>query len=271
MTVPRISIVTPCLNAADYIDAALHSVLNQGYPSLEYVVIDGGSTDGTVDILRRHEAQLTSWVSEPDRGHGHALNKGFAGSTGEIMGWLNADDILHPGSLDLLAHLFGAFPDVDWLTGQPSHVDARGRPVAAYPPRRWSRLGFLTGDHRWIQQESTFWRRSLWERAGGHLSEDYSLACDLELWMRFFRHARLQSTWGLLGAFRFRPDQRTRAQMEEYEAQTQQILRHELREVLDAGGLGPQAEPWAGSPPLITYDWQALRYVRAAEAGKSRE
>src|SRR5688572_12979616 len=99
---PRISIVTPCLNGAPHLEAAMDSVLSQGYANLEYVVVDGGSTDGSVDIIHKRAAHLAWWVSEPDRGHAAALNKGFAKTTGEILGWLNHDDLLFPGSLRLL-------------------------------------------------------------------------------------------------------------------------------------------------------------------------
>lgn len=266
MDLPLISLVTPCLNARAFVEATLESVLGQGYPRLEYIVVDGGSTDGTVDVLRRYEPHLASCVSEPDRGHGDALHKGFARSTGHIMGWINADDLMQPGSLALLAHLFSEFPEVEWLAGQPSHVDGEGRMVAAYPPRRWSRLGFLTGDHRWIQQESTFWSRGLWERAGAHVSSDYALACDFELWARFFRHAPLHSAWGLFGAFRLREGQRSRAQLEAYETESRAILDRERRALLDSEGFDPKAETWAGSPPPLVYDWRALRYVRQGEA-----
>jgi glycosyltransferase involved in cell wall biosynthesis len=256
---PRVSIVTPCLNGVEYLEAALESVLGQGYPALEYVVVDGGSTDGSVEIIKRHASHLAFWVSEPDRGHAHALNKGFARATGEILGWLNADDLLLPGALRLLAQVF-ASAEIEWLTAQPSHVDPQGALVGAYPPRRWSRLGFLTGEHAWIQQESTYWRRSLWERAGGYISEEYSLASDFELWMRFFRHARLYSTYGLVGAFRFRTDQRTRQAMDVYEREARTIIEKELRLLIETGLPAPEEGAWPPPPSLLKYDWRNLRF-----------
>jgi glycosyltransferase involved in cell wall biosynthesis len=259
---PRISVVTPSLNDAATIEETIRSVLEQDYPDLEYVIVDGGSQDGTVDVIRRYEGRLASWTSEPDGGHAQALNKGFARATGEIMGWLNADDVLHRGALRLLAEVFNAFPDVEWLTAQPSHLSPDGAAVASYPPRRWSRLGFLTGEHKYIQQESTFWRRSLWERSGARLDERYKLACDFELWARFFRHARLYSTWGVVGAFRFRPDQRSRTRQDEYEEEVRRIIGDELQVLLREGVPGPDHEVWAQPPPLLAYDWQTLCYTR---------
>lgn len=261
MNEPRISIVTACLNAAEYLAETMDSVLGQGYPNLEYVVVDGGSTDGSVDIIKRHASHLAYWVSEPDQGHAYALNKGFSRTTGEIMGWLNADDVLHRGSLRLLAQVFTRFPDVQWLTGQESHLDEQGAVVAVHPPRAWSRMAFLSGDYRWIQQESTYWRRGLWERAGGHLSEEYRLACDFELWMRFFRHARLQSTSGLIGGFRFHARQRTNRQIQSYEAEAQRLVLGEIKALSAEGLPHPDSELWSVAPPVLKFDWRfkALR------------
>jgi hypothetical protein len=252
---PRISVVTPCLNGARYLEAAILSVVGQRYPNLEYVVIDGGSTDASVEIIRRHESALAGWVSEPDRGQAHALNKGFARTTGEIMGWLNTDDVLHPGSLWLLARTFRAFGEIEWLTGQASFVEPGGATVIVEPPPRWSRLGFLAGDYRWIQQESTFWRRSLWDRAGSRLSEHHSLACDFELWVRFFRHARLHSSFGLVGALRLHPDQRTRRSMDVYEREAHEIIGAEQRRLLDEG-MPQDSDGWKRSPPVVKFDWR---------------
>jgi glycosyltransferase involved in cell wall biosynthesis len=265
-TGPRITIVTPCLNGAAYLAEAMDSVLGQGYPNLEYIIVDGGSTDGSVEIIKEHAAHLTHWVSEPDRGHAHALNKGFARTTGDIMGWLNADDVLHRGSLRLLAEVFTQFPQVEGLTGQASHLDEAGAVVDVHPPRAWSRLGFLSGDYRWIQQEGTYWRRGLWHRAGGRLSEEYRLACDFELWVRFFRHAQLQSTSGLIGGFRFHARQRTAEQIQEYEAEAQRLIDDEIRVYLERG-LPPAGDAlWVAAPPRLEYDWRsrALRFAPAS-------
>jgi glycosyltransferase involved in cell wall biosynthesis len=260
---PRISIVTPCLNAAPHLDEALRSVLSQEYPNLEYVVIDGGSGDGSLDIIRKHAARLSYWVSEPDRGHADALNKGFARTTGEIMGWINADDILHHGSLRLLARLFLKFPEVEWLTGQASHLDEAGSVVSVGPTQIWTRLAFLSGDYRWIQQESTYWRRGLWERAGGRISETYQLACDFELWVRFFRHARLVSTDGLIGGFRFHEGSRSRRRIDDYEGEAREIVLAELRRMREEGHLTPSLDDIGGSLPLLRFDWRTMDFRRA--------
>lgn len=262
---PRISIVTPCLNAAAHLEQAMASVLSQGYPNLEYVVVDGGSSDGSVEMIRRHADRLAWWVSEPDRGHADALNKGFARTSGEIMGWINADDALHVGSLRLLARLFGEFPEMEWLTGQASHLDEHGSIVWVRPPQVWSRLGFLAGDYRWIQQESTFWRRSLWQRAGARISEEHQLACDFELWVRFFRHARLFATDGLLGAFRFHGGSRSRQRIEDYEREAREIVFAELPRLLAEGLPAEGVDTASGPPPLLQFDWRTMGYRRCGK------
>ena len=199
-----ISIVTPSFNQADYLGEAMASVLEQDYPHVEYVVIDGGSTDGSVDIIRGHADRLHAWVSEPDRGHAHALNRGFARTSGEVMAWLNSDDKYHYGAFDIVAEIFGRFPEVRWITGIPTVWDEDGK-LKSIHPRDRNRFDYLLGklgDDLWIQQESVFWRRSLWEEAGGGLSEQYRFAIDTELWMRFFRHARLYHVRRQLSGFR---------------------------------------------------------------------
>lgn len=257
---PRISVVTPCLNAGRYLEQAMDSVLSQGYPNLEYVLIDGGSTDGSVDLIRKRADRLAFWVSEPDRGHAHALNKGFAHTTGEIMGWINADDVLHAGSLRLLARLFSQFPEVEWLTGQASHLDEAGSVVSVNPAQVWTRLAFLAGDYRWIQQESTYWRRGLWERAGGRVSEERELACDFEMWVRFFRHARLFSSQGLIGAFRFHEGSRSRKRIDDYEREAREIVFEELPRLLEEGMPSAGVDTAARPLPLIQFDWRTMSY-----------
>ena len=234
---PTIALVTPSLNRAAYLEQALRSVLDQGYPRLEYVVLDGGSADGSREIIARYADRLRYWHSEPDEGPYAAVARGFAMTSGEIMGWLSADDCLHAGALHTVAAIFREFPQVAWITGPPSWLDATGRAFVTGDVPRWSRLRLLSGDYRWIQQESTFWRRSLWERAGAHLDTRYRLAADLELWVRFSRHAPLNTTTALLGAFRVLPDQRSRVHRAEYLAEAETIIAAEPRSKEDRAGL----------------------------------
>lgn len=217
---PKITIVTPSFNQGKYLEDTIISVLSQGYPNLEYIIIDGGSVDDSVSIIRKYEKQLAYWVSEKDDGLYHGLQKGFAKSTGEIMAWINADDMYHTKSLFMVAGIFEKFGQIHWIMGANTFFDESGHPFTfddlAYA-QRWSRARLLLCDGQFIQQESVFWRRSLWDQAGGYIHQNHSLAADFELWIRFFRYQRLYTTSFMLGGFRFRAEnQKSFNQRKEY-------------------------------------------------------
>ncbi|MCB9283026.1 MAG: glycosyltransferase [Lewinellaceae bacterium] len=229
MNWPKISIITPCFNQVNYIEQTIRSVLDQNYPNLEYIIIDGESTDGTTDVIKSYENQLTYWISEPDNGMYDALQKGFERATGNILGWINSDDLLHNGSLNTIAEIFDSYSEVDWLQGMPSFFDEKGRIVQTGPFKKWSAYHFYLGDFKWIQQESTFWRRSLWERAGGNIDKRFKYAGDFELWLRFFRHAKLYSCTALIGGFRLRSSgQLSQTHINEYLKEAHSILEYEI-------------------------------------------
>jgi glycosyltransferase involved in cell wall biosynthesis len=162
---PRISVVTPSYNQGRFLEATLRSVLLQGYADLEYIVIDGGSTDESVHILRRYEPWLAGWVSEPDRGQSDAINKGFAHATGEILAWLNSDDLYEPGALTYVGQVFAARPNCALLYGGGWEVDEDGKKTAHCDwIRPFDRRLFLTSN--FILQPAVFWRRRLWEQVG---------------------------------------------------------------------------------------------------------
>ena len=201
---PKISIVTPSLNQGEFLERTIRSVLDQNYPNLEYIIIDGGSTDNSIEIIKKYEKHLKYWVSEPDSGMYDALRKGFEKSTGELIAWNNSDEMYQAGSFFTVAEIFSTLNEVNWLQGQPTHFDNKGRTVAVLLLRKWSKYNFYSGDFKWIQQESTFWRRSLWEKAGSRINTELKYAGDLELWLRFFRHEKLFVTSALIGGFRIR-------------------------------------------------------------------
>jgi glycosyltransferase involved in cell wall biosynthesis len=223
---PLISIVTPSYNQGRFLEEAIHSVLEQSYRRVEYVIVDGGSTDGSVEIIQRHGPRLAGWVSEPDHGQYDAINKGFAGTQGEIMAWLNADDKYLPWTFAVVAEIFSSFPEVEWITSlHPLVWDERGRAVACAHRKGFSGSRFFRGENLpgskrfaagFIQQESTFWRRSLWERTGKGLDTSLKLAADFDLWARFFRHASLYGIDAPLGGFRMHSAQKTAAHMRQY-------------------------------------------------------
>lgn len=206
---PRISLVTCSYQQGRFLPATMRSVLEQGYEALEYIVVDGGSRDGSVDTIRSQAGQLAWWVSEPDRGQTDALIKGFARSTGEIQGWLCSDDLLMPGALETVGRYFAAHPEVDWVFGDALWIDADGRALRTKKEMPWSRTVFLF-DHNYLAQPSVFWRRSLYERVGG-LQREWNLAMDADLWLRFARASRPRHLAQYLSCMRYYPEQKTRA------------------------------------------------------------
>jgi glycosyltransferase involved in cell wall biosynthesis len=230
---PKIALVTPCLNSGKYLEHTIKSVLGQRYPQLEYVIIDGGSTDDTVDIIRKYESELSYWASEKDGGIYDALNKGFQKTSGEIMSWIGSDDMYHPKSFWTVAEIFSSFQDIRWLVGAATTYDEQGRAINVHESRRFVRYDFLDGDYQWLQQESCFWRRSLWEAAGSQLDTSLKYAGDFELWVRFFRHETLHVTNALIGGFRSRSA--NQLSLEGYHA-----YREEAANIIKAEKLNPE-------------------------------
>lgn len=219
----KISVVTPNFNCIDYLEQTILSVISQGYPNLEYILVDGGSTDGCLEVIERYYSHFTHVISEPDNGHADALNKGFSLATGDVLCWINSDDLLLPGSLTIVDRVFSTFEQVQWITGIPSVADEAGS-IQRYPKRIWSWQRFLCGDFRHIQQESTFWRRSLWNDCGGRLNTDLKLANDFDLWLRFFRRAALHTVEAELGCFRRRLGQRSVSLADNYQAECERAF-----------------------------------------------
>jgi hypothetical protein len=166
-----------------------------------------------------------------------ALNKGFARATGEIFGWINAGDFIQKGGLLVAATVFEKFPEVEWLTGRPTGVSSGGMTTNVGRIPRWARYRFLAGANEHIQQESTFWRKSLWDRAGGQLDASYRDVGDFELWIRFFRSARLYSVHAIIGGYRFHPDAISYVGRAAYYRRCDEIIDRELSSVPFGNGL----------------------------------
>jgi glycosyltransferase involved in cell wall biosynthesis len=221
---PRVSIVTPSYNQGQYLEECIRSVLSQDYPNLEHIIIDGGSTDNSVEIIRQYEKSLTYWVSEDDEGPHDAINKGFKHTTGEILAWLNSDDKFMPWTLRVVAEIFSSCPEVEWLTSlYPIIWDERGLAVQCASLPGFDRRAYFKGGT--IQQESTFWRQSLWERAGAYIDTSFEYAFDRELWGRFWQHAELYGVGVPLGGNRQHDDRFTNRYRKEYNARARAIDR----------------------------------------------
>ena len=212
----KISIITPSYNQAEHLRETMNSVLNQGVKDLEYVVIDGGSSDGSKKIIEEFAPRLTYWCSEPDGGQYQAISKGFEKSTGEIMGWLNSSDLYLPWTIKTVEEIFTRFPEVNWISSMSKVcIKEEGTfewldTMPGFSGRRLAKgLHGGVGNGDFIQQETCFWRRSLWETIGGKFSDDYRFAADFWLWGEFFKHSRCTGVEAPLAAFRFHGDQRS--------------------------------------------------------------
>jgi glycosyltransferase involved in cell wall biosynthesis len=186
---PKITLVTCSYNQGQFLEDTIQSVLNQRYPNLEYMVIDGGSKDNSVEIIRRYERQLAYWISEPDSGQSDALCKGFDRGTGEIFGWLCSDDLLEPGALLEVGRLFADNPEMDVVFGDTTFIDAKSnvtRRYKVFPFHRW----LLLNTANYIPQPSTFWRAKLYRQVGG-LDRSRHVCMDPEMFLRFSEVTRL--------------------------------------------------------------------------------
>lgn len=206
---PRISIVTPSYNQSEFIEETIRSVLLQGYPNLEYIIIDGGSSDDSVEIIRKYEPWLTYWISEPDRGQSEAIQKGLDRSSGQVMGWLNSDDLLESSALSILASAYrsGAY----WWKGNAIHILANKTETIYNQPLIEVTRNDLLHARVIIPQVSTFWTRELWHKAGGYIS-DLNLAMDYELWLRFSKYTSATVIDRVLGKYRTHDNAKTGTQ-----------------------------------------------------------
>ena len=196
---PLVTIVTPSYNQADYLERTILSVLNQDYPRIEYIVIDGGSTDGSIDIIKRYENRIAFWISEPDNGQSHAINKGFKHATGEIFNWLNSDDILMPSATSIAVHYLTTYPQYGMVYGDRLVVDQHDQILACIELPSFSRFLYKFGG--FLPQETSFFRRELWRQANG-LDEDLHISMDRDLWLKFMKVGRLYHIPFVLGNWR---------------------------------------------------------------------
>jgi len=202
-----VSIVTPSYNQGEFIEETIRSVLLQGYPALDYLIMDGGSTDGSVDILRKYSIWLTYWVSEPDRGQTHAINKGLKRVTGDLVAWLNADDTYVPGALSEAAAVMAVADGPAFVYGDCQQIDEMGRPLGMYKGA-CDGLESILLFRAHVHQPTIFFRRSLLEEVG-YLDESLNYAMDCEFYMRVVGRHDIQCISRVLANFRIHPASKT--------------------------------------------------------------
>ncbi len=215
-----VSIVTPSLNGDKYIEDCIKSIKSQTYKNIEHIIVDGGSQDNTIEIIKKYEHSYNmKWLSEPDNGMYDAINKGFAIAKGEIYAWLNTDDMYMPWTVSLVVKVINRY-NIDWLSGIPGSWNKAGIYcnmgfMAPTYSRYLLQKGFYHGEALgFVQQESTFWTRRLWDLTGG-LDSALKYAGDYHLWRSFAIHAELYTVSSVLSGFRVHDDQKT-ADMTKY-------------------------------------------------------
>ncbi len=207
MNEPLVTIVTPSYNQAPFLEATIRSVLEQDYPRIEYIVIDGGSTDGSVETIKKYADRLAYWVSEKDRGQTEAINKGFARATGDILAWINSDDTYEPGAIREAVEWMQAHPDAGLVYGDANFIDDDGNVIGRFPAAQTD-YRRLRGGYVHIPQQAAFFRRDLWQKVGP-LDPSFFFAMDYDLWVRIAKIAPLLYTRRVWANFRLHGDSKT--------------------------------------------------------------
>ncbi len=201
---PLVSIVTPSFNQAAFLEETICSVLDQDYEHLEYIIVDGGSTDGSLDIIQKYADRLAWWVSEPDKGQTDAINKGFAKSRGDILAWLNSDDTYREGAISEAAAYLEAHPEVGAVYGDSNLINEQGAVIGKFPARQTDYQRLMRG-YVHIPQQATFFRGDLWRKVGP-LDPSFFFAMDYDLWVRLAKESQLKYHPRLWANFRLHGD-----------------------------------------------------------------
>jgi len=242
---PKISIITPSYNQGKFIEETIQSVLSQNYPNLEYIIIDGGSTDNTIEVIKNYESQISYWVSEPDRGQTHALNKGLARATGDILAYLNSDDYYLPGTLLKVARYFCQFSQTDLLNGRCRYVNAEGKKIGDQfgSIQSFGEIIDLWGvwwQKRQFVQPEVFWSRRITDQIG-LFREDLHYVMDYEYWCRILLEGgKVGRINNELACFRFTDTQKSN--------QSQEVA-NELKNVI---------YPWLWDKAIDLRQWKRL-------------
>jgi len=204
---PLVSIVTPSFNQSRFLEAAIRSVLDLDYPHIELIIIDGGSTDGSVEVIQKYADKLASWVSEPDMGQADAVNKGFAQAKGEIFAWLNSDDTYEPQAVSEAVGFLQENPVIGMVYGDANFIDEKGRVIGRFPAAQTNYRRLRRG-YVHIPQQAAFWRASLWRQVGP-LDTSLYFAMDYDFWVRLARISELRYHPRVWANFRLHGDSKT--------------------------------------------------------------
>ena len=210
MSQPKVSIITPSYNQGHFLEETIQSVLNQDYPNIEYIIIDGGSSDNSPEIIQRFADRLAYWQSKPDKGQTDAINQGFARASGDVLAWLNSDDILLPGAVSAAVKKLQENPDVGMVYGDCWLINGEGKRIGKFPAAQTD-IAKLRRGYVHIPQQASFWRASLWHEVGP-LDDSFYFAMDYDLWTRLASKAPLlyiQEPWA---AFRLHGDAKSIAE-----------------------------------------------------------
>jgi hypothetical protein len=261
---PAISIVTPSYAQGAFLERTLQSVINQNYPGLEYVVQDGGSADASVEILRRLGPLLTDWRSERDDGQADAINRGFERTSGEIMAWLNSDDLLLPGALSYVARYFAEHPDVDVVYGNRVMIDEHDREIGVWILPEHDDHALTLAD--FVPQETLFWRRRIWEAVGGRVDATFKFALDWDLLLRFrAAGAKIVRLPRFLGAFRVHAQQKTTVDHWVGLEECDELRRRVHGRVLPLDEIGRQLRPYLARQVLVHTRHMSLDLLRSGQ------
>ena len=218
---PLISIVTPSYNQAKYLGTTIESVLNQGYEPIEYLIADGGSTDESVDVIKKYRSLLKWWVSERDKGQADAVNKGLARASGEFIGWLNSDDVYQPGALDLVSRVFQENPDASMVYGDVASIDSDGKTFNVMRFKQWGLTDLMRFNI--ISQPGVWFRKSALDRVG-LLNPDYHFLLDHHMWLRLAQVGRTIHVPQILSAARYHEAAKNIARAAEFGRDAYRIL-----------------------------------------------
>lgn len=207
---PKVSIVIPSYNQGAYLGAAIRSVLDQNYPNLELIIVDGGSSDQSLKVIESYEKSIKWWVSEPDEGQANAINKGMEHAEGDILAWLNSDDCLMPHAIHRVVAKFYQHQELDAIYGHRVIIDEHGMDIGRWIVPSHNTKVLALAD--FIPQETLFWKKEIWSRVGGKLDESYEFALDWDLLLRFCKaNGKMYRINAFLGMFRLHDAQKTQA------------------------------------------------------------